>query len=160
MTGWVPIVSDIVDSSLWDEPDYVIKVFLSMLAKKDADFIVWGDIYTIAKHANKRDRIEEVLEAIRILESPDTKKPLVKQKFDGRRIEAVTGGWKILNGPKYQQLVSDFREKKRKREWAAKHRNSALLPGEASNEKMTELYGSEEAERLQQMKDQAQEGPP
>lgn len=124
MTGWVPIVSDIVDSSLWEEADYVVKVFLSMLAKKDKFFFCRGDIYTVAKWANKMESIDEVQDALKILSSPDTKKPLVKQQFDGRRIEASDGGWFILNGPKYRDLVSSFKEKERKRQWAENRRQS------------------------------------
>jgi len=122
MTGWVPIVSDIVESSLWEEADYVVKVFITMLAKKDKFFFVRGDIYTVAKWANKTDKIDEVIEALRVLSSPDTRKPLVKQEFDGRRIEAKEGGWFILNGEKYRKLVTHFKETQRKREWANSNR--------------------------------------
>lgn len=153
MTGWVPIVSDVVDSSLWEEEDYVIKVFFSMLAKKDANFFVRGDIYTVAKYSNKRDRIKEVVKALKILESPDTKKPLVKQEFEGRRIEKCDGGWKILNGAKYQQMVREFSEKKRKREWAAKNRQkkSGADPAYLNNKQLSPSEMDEIQQRTQQI---------
>ena len=34
MDTFVPLFSKLVDSSLWDEPDHVVKVFLTMLALK------------------------------------------------------------------------------------------------------------------------------
>lgn len=119
MDTWAPIFSKIVDSSLWLEPDYVVKVFLTMLAKKDADFVVRGNAFNIAQWARKSEK--EVLDALKILSSPD-KRRLEKQAHDGRRIERVEDGWLILNGKYYRDLMVASNEKARKRRWAAQKR--------------------------------------
>lgn len=100
MNHYVPLFSKIVDSSLWSEPDTVIKVFLSMLAKKDKDDVVRGSAFAISQWARKSE--VEVIEALKVLSSPDTKR-IEPQPFDGRRIEKVKEGWLVLNGAYYQR---------------------------------------------------------
>lgn len=102
MIGYTPIFSKIVDSSLWCEPDNVVKIFLTMLAKKDRDNVVRGSAFNISQWAKKTE--QEVLEALKILASPD-KRRLEPQPHEGRRIEKVEDGWLILNGATYQNLM-------------------------------------------------------
>lgn len=103
MDFYTPLFSKIVDSSIWDEPDFVVKVYLTMLAKKDRDQIVRGTAYHISRWARKTEA--ETLEALKILASPDTKR-LEPQPHQGRRIERVEDGWLILNGKYYQDLMA------------------------------------------------------
>jgi hypothetical protein len=111
MDIYTPIFSKIVDSSLWSEPDYVVKVFLTLLAKKDKDFVVRGTAFNIGRWAQKPEK--EVLDALKILSSPD-KRRIEKQPFDGRRIEKVDDGWLILNGRFYQDLMREANRRKYK----------------------------------------------
>lgn len=128
MRTWSPIWSSIVDSSLWDEPDYVCKVFLTMMALKDEDHVYRGSAYELGKRAKKTEL--EVLEALKILSAPD-KRRLEKQEHEGRRIEAVRDGWLILNGEKYREMIS--REMKRARDRKAQRaRRERLSRGEGS----------------------------
>lgn len=105
--NYTPIWNKIVDSSLWDEPDYVVKIFLTMLAKKEKDYVVRGSAYNISRWAKKTEA--EVLEALKILSNPDTKR-LEPQPYEGRRIERVEdafgGGWLILNAEYYRKMAS------------------------------------------------------
>lgn len=151
-----------MESSLWEEPDYVVKVFLTMLAKKDADFIVRGDLYALAKWANKRDKVDEVLDAIRILSSPDTKKPLVQQDFEGRRIQAVPEGWLILNGHRYREMIKTLGRQEYQRKWIAQKRarlKGNQSGGEQAHLRNVEQFGPEDADRMQEIKDRIEEGP-
>lgn len=102
MNTWSPLFSKIVDSSLWREEDLVVKIFLTLLAKKDFDHVVRATAFMIGEWAKKTEG--EALEALRILSSPDTKR-LEPQPFEGRRIEKVEGGWLILNGQYYEDLM-------------------------------------------------------
>lgn len=117
--NWAPLWSVIVDSSLWEEPDYVVKVFLTMMALKDSQHIYRGSAFNLKKRAHKTE--QEVLDAWKILSSPD-KRRLEKQPYEGRRIEAVDGGWLLLNGEKYRELVQIEmkRERDRKSQAAAR----------------------------------------
>lgn len=132
--SWAPLWSGIVDSSIWCEPDHVRIVFVTMLALKDADHIYRGSAFQLSRRANKSET--EVLDALRILASPDTRRQ-ENQEFEGRRIEAVEEGWLILNGEKYRQLVSIEMKRARNRRSQAAFRQrqksappSRPLPGE------------------------------
>jgi len=132
MNTWAPLWSGIVDSSIWDEPDYVVKVFLTMMALKDSDHIYRGNAYRLAKRSRKTEA--EVLDALKILSSPD-KKRLEPQPYDGRRIKAVEDGWLILNGEKYRAAVAlEMKRARNRRAQAAlrARRNPKPLKGETS----------------------------
>lgn len=116
---YVPLFSKIVDSSLWDEPDYVVKIFITILVKKDKDDIVRASAYNISRWARKTEA--EVLEALKILSSPDSRR-LEPQLFEGRRIERVEGGWKILNAEHYQREMRAANRREYLRDKQAEHR--------------------------------------
>lgn len=125
MTGYTPIFSKIVDSSLWCEPDLVVKVFLTMLAKKDADNVVRGSAFNISQWAKKTEL--EVLDALKILASPDTRR-LEPQLYEGRRIEKVEDGWLLLNGEMYQQLMMKINRRAYKTAHEAARREKEAKP--------------------------------
>lgn len=120
MDFYAPIFSKIVDSSLWDEEDYVVKVFLTMLAKKDADHVVRATAYAIGRWSRKTEK--EVLEALKILSRPD-KNRLEPQPYDGRRIVKLEEGWLVVNGKYYKELAQQVSERARKARWAREHRS-------------------------------------
>lgn len=119
MKTWAPLWSCIVDSSIWDEQDSVCKIFLTMLALKDADHIYRGTAYNLARQSRKTE--VEVLDALRILSSPDTMR-VEAQDFNGRRVQAVEEGWLILNGDKYRSQVQLEMKRARNRRGQAAHR--------------------------------------
>jgi len=133
MNFYVPIFAKIVDSSLWVEPDFVVKIFITMLAKKERDNVCRGNAFNIARWANKTEA--EVLEALRLLSSPDTKRQ-EPQKFEGRRIEKVADGWLILNGEFYQRLMKQANRREAKTEWQREKRESEekVKVGERKNQ--------------------------
>jgi len=102
MNTYSPIFSLIVDSSIWAEDDSTCKVWITLLALKDADHIVRLSAFQIGRKANKSE--QEVLDALYVLSQPD-KKRIEPQEFDGRRIKKVPEGWLILNGEKYKRMA-------------------------------------------------------
>ena len=102
----------IVDSSIWDEDDSVCKVFITMMALKDADHIVRLTAYQIGRRCRKSE--QEVMDALLILASPD-KRRVEPQEFDGRRIKKVDDGWLMLNGEKYKRLAQEESRKAKNR---------------------------------------------
>lgn len=116
---WSPLWSGIVDSSIWDESDTVCKVFLTMLALKDSDHIVRLNAYQLGKRSRKSE--VEVLDALKVLSSPDTRR-LGPQEYEGRRIQAVDEGWLVLNGNKYREMVQLEMKRARNRRAQAKWR--------------------------------------
>jgi len=134
MDTWAPIFSKIVDSSLWDESDVVVKVFLTLLAKKDADHVVRASAYMIGNWARKTEK--ETLEALKVLSSPD-KRRLEPQPHDGRRIERTRDGtgWFILNGQNYEDLMREvnrrvYKARKQREYRAALAKHKGPIAGE------------------------------
>ncbi len=120
MNFYVPIFSKIVDSSLWSEPDFVVKIFITMLAKKDRDNVVRGNAFNIGAWARKTEK--EAMDALKILAAPDTKR-VEKQANDGRRIEKVADGWLILNAEVYQNLMRQANRREYQRIKQAEYRD-------------------------------------
>lgn len=118
---YTPIFSGIVESSLWDEEDAVVKVFLTMLALMDGDYVVRKDEYRLAFYSRKKE--EEVRHALRVLAAPDKKRP--GQAHDGRRIRKVGDGWEVLNGEKYQKAMLEANRRAYMRKYMADHRMAA-----------------------------------
>src|SRR5688500_17862748 len=92
--GWTPIFGTLVTSTIWGESKDVKILFVTMLALKDSEGVVRGTAEGLRRIADLT--LEETLEALRVLESPDTKSTR-EQEFDGRRIRRVEDGWLILN---------------------------------------------------------------
>lgn len=102
MNTWVPLFSKVVNSSLWDEDDATVKIFITMLVLKDSDHVVRHSAFAIAKMARKTER--EVLDALKKLQSPDRKR-IEPQPHEGRRVQKVEDGYQILNGEYYESLM-------------------------------------------------------
>ena len=144
MNTWTPLWSKIVDSSLWTEDLHVRVLFTTMLALKDRDHIVRYNAFGLARRSNMTEEL--VLDALSILSSPDTKRS-EPQEHDGRRIEKVEGGWKVLNGEVYRQMMqlefrreyqrvkqAEYREKRKTKQWLGAPKTAA--------EKQEEQQGS------------------
>ena len=112
ISGWSPIWEEIVDSSLWQEPYHVRVLFTSMLALKDASFVVrGGDTHKLANRIHMKE--QDVIDGLAVLCAPDTRR-VGPQEFDGRRVEVVEGGWLILNGEKYRNQVRLMAEQQKR----------------------------------------------
>lgn len=142
MNTWSPIFARIVDSSLWEEEDTVVKVFITMLAKKDADHVVRGSAYNIAQWAKKGEA--DVLRALEVLSKPDTRR-IEAQPYEGRRIERVGDGWLILNGQHYEDLMRKANRREYKRQWQAEARAKVRRGGSGGGARERFAVGSEEA---------------
>lgn len=142
--SWTPLWSCIVESSLWDQNDAVVKIFLTMLAKRDADDIYRGTAYALGRHSRKSE--SEVLDALKILSSPDTQR-IEPQPEQGRRIKAVDQGWLIINAEKYRAMVQIEMKRARNRKAQAAWRER----------QKQQRYGPQQTERRadQELKDSA-----
>jgi len=120
MNTWSPLWSGIVESSLWEESGDVVKVFMTLLARKDSDDICRLNAFNIHRICNISE--VEILEILKVLSSPDTRR-IEKQEHDGRRIRSVEDGWFILNGQKYRDMVERERRQARWRRAQAAQRD-------------------------------------
>jgi hypothetical protein len=121
------LFTKILDSSIWLEPTPTRVVWVTLIAAMDRDhFAQFASIGNLAHRAIVS--IEEASEAVKTLESPDPNS--ADKEFDGRRIERVPGGWLILNGQKYADIVTREEARRQTRERVARHRakDKALQP--------------------------------
>ena len=97
---FVKLHAAILDSSIWLEPTHVRIVWITLLAMADAAGCVQASPRGLAHRANVTP--EECADAIARFLGPDADS---RDGTDGRRIEAVRGGWRLLN-------YLDFRNKR------------------------------------------------
>ena len=97
MVGFTKLHGLILDSSIWDEPDHVRLVWITMLAMADRDGIVQASVGGLAHRA--RVTREKTLEALSTLMGPD---PDSRDGTTGERVAKVPGGWLLLNYHHYR----------------------------------------------------------
>lgn len=120
--GFTKLFSSITESTIWCEPNPTRILWITMLAKADQRGEVAGSVPGIAKLANLTVREVEV--ALRTFMSPD--KHSRTKDNQGRRIEEVDGGWRLLNYEKFRAIQSDLSRREYKRKWAQQHRASGV----------------------------------
>lgn len=98
--GFVKIYESILTSSVWMESHATVRVWLTMLARADANGYVAASVPGLAHIAHVTR--EECEQALGVLLAPDADSRT--KDHDGRRIEAVDGGWVVLNARKYRDL--------------------------------------------------------
>jgi len=130
---------------VWGESKEVKILWITMLAKKDREGIVWGALPGLARAAVLS--LEECSAALRVLQLPD--KNSTSKAFEGRRIEVVPGGWKVLNHEFYRTAISaEYRKQynaQKQREYRA-NKKARPDPGVAAAiraEKRGDKKGSE-----------------
>lgn len=106
------LFSSITESTIWTEPDTVRLVWITMLAMADSRGRVWASIPGLANRA--RVSVEDCESAINRFMSPD--KYSRTPDFEGRRLEIIDGGWRLLNHSKYRAIRDEeaIKEAKRK----------------------------------------------
>lgn len=93
--------SQILESTIWQEPNDMLVLWIVLLALKDKDHIVLASIPGLASRAKITN--EKCEEYMLRFEGPD--KYSSNRDYDGRRLERVPGGWLVLNGAKYQEFM-------------------------------------------------------
>lgn len=121
MTGFVKLYGTIITSSIWLEKDSTLRVWITMLATADKNGFVAGSIGGLA-HVSRVSRLKCVQALEKFLAPDDDSRT---KTDDGRRIEAVDGGWRIINHKKYRDMRTEdqVKEAERKANWRAKSRN-------------------------------------
>ncbi len=100
---YAKLFQTILTSSIWQEDDATRLVWITFLALKNRFGEVAGSIPGIAHAAHVPLAAAE--KAIKKLESPD---PYSRTKdHAGRRIEPISGGWRVLNHEKYRQAMNE-----------------------------------------------------
>lgn len=102
MNGYTKLFSSILASTVWREDDKTRIVWITLLAMADRHGVAEGSVPGLADFA--RVSIDDCRAALEKLQQPDTDSR--SKEFEGRRIQAVDGGWQILNHGKYRAKLS------------------------------------------------------
>ena len=112
--GYTKLFSTILASTIWQEDDKTRLIWITMLAMSNRDGLVYAAIPGLAHFA--RVEVEDVEAALEKFLNPEENLSVRKtQDHEGRRIEVIEGGWRLLNHAKY-------RDKMNKEEQAEKSR--------------------------------------
>lgn len=130
--SYAKLFSTIATSTIWSEPLATRVVWITMLAIADRDGEVQASVPGLARVANVS--LAECESALDTLMSPDrySRTP----EHEGRRIEAIDGGWRLLNHAKYRKKLDAAEQRERKRRWIAEKRakEKAASPESPSND--------------------------
>lgn len=110
-TTYTKLFQSILDSTVWQESASTKLVWITLLAMTDREGCVWASVPGLARRAGVE--IPECEAALTKFLSPDPYSRSVEH--EGRRVEVIDGGWKLLNHAKYREMMSleDRREYQR-----------------------------------------------
>ena len=117
MSGFTKLVPEIIQSSIWNESPEIRCVWITLLALKDADGIVVGNAVSLSRLANIS--LPVVQDALHRFQQPDpdSRTP----DHEGRRIEPVPGGFRVLNHTKYREVgAKDYWRQKKQQQRSTK----------------------------------------
>lgn len=118
---YTKLFSSITASTIWQEPDGTRLTWITMLAMAKKDGCVYGSVPGLAHQANVS--LDAVKAALACFLAPD---PYSRTKdFEGRRIEEIDGGWRLLNHEKFRQIRSAEERREYMREYMRKKRAEA-----------------------------------
>lgn len=102
MAGYTKLFNSILASTIWRADDQTRIVWITLLAMADKHGIAEGSVPGLADFA--RVSLADCERALEFLQAPDT---YSRSKVrDGRRIEAVDGGWRLINHDMYRATMN------------------------------------------------------
>ena len=138
-TGFTKLFSSITDSTIWCESTSVRIVWITMLAMADRDGNIAASIPGLATRA--RVTVPECEEALTKFLSPD--KYSRTPDHEGRRIEVIHGGWRLLNYNYYRNLQDRETVLERKRRWWNENKGANKTPLDAARQTRPDLTQAE-----------------
>jgi len=144
MSGFTKLFGSILDSSVWQESKETRLVWITMLAMSDKNGVIESSVPGLADRA--KVTLAECEAAINTFLAPD--KWSRSREFEGRRIECIDGGWRLLNHAKYRAKLSAEERRAYKAAKQAEYRKKANCDKPASA-----AYKSKEAAAVKRFED-------
>ena len=121
MSGYTKLFNSILASTIWRADDKTRLVWITMLAMADKHGVVEASIPGLADFA--RVSLPDCELALEALSAPDLWSR--SQEQEGRRIQAIDGGWWLINHGKYRASLSvdERREYLRRKQAEYRQRN-------------------------------------
>ncbi len=130
---YTKLFRNILTSTVWQEDNTTRIVWITLLSLADQNGIVDATVPGLANMANVT--VEECEQALQKFMSKDRYSR--SKEHQGRRIEAVDGGWRLLNYAKYRSIgqTEDRREyiRKKVQEHRAKKQQGKQAPTDVNN---------------------------
>ena len=133
--SFTKLFSSITESTVWGESHATRIVWITMLAMADRMGRVSASVPGLANRA--RVTLEECEHALERFMSPD--KYSRTPDNDGRRIEPIEGGWRLINHSKYREMRDEDARKEYMREYMRGKRKHDELT--CKQEKLTVNHG-------------------
>jgi hypothetical protein len=123
--AFTKLFSSITESTIWCESHSTRIAWITLLAMADRYGRIWGSIPGLANRA--RITVDEARSAIEsfLNPDPDSRTP----DNEGRRIEKIDGGWRLLNHAKYRALCDEEEKRIRHAKNQAAYRERQKLAG-------------------------------
>lgn len=117
--SFTKLFSSITDSSVWQESSDVRIVWVTLMAMSDPLGRVHAAIPGLARRANvSREATEQAL-TVFLSPDPDSR----SKDHDGRRIEEIQGGWRLLNYATYREMRDEEARKEKNRIYQERFRS-------------------------------------
>jgi hypothetical protein len=138
------LFSSITASTVWCEDPETKVVWITMLAMSDRLGRVSGSIPGLAAMA--RVSVDATRRALDKFLSPDPDSR--SKEVEGRRIEVIDGGWRLINYKKYREMRDEEERKQYKAEWARESRQKRRQSGQSVDtvDRDRPLYTNAEAD--------------
>lgn len=117
-TSFTKLFNSILTSTIWCEPERTRLVWIAMLALADHAGRVHASIPGLASVA--RVPIDDCRTAIDTFLAPD--RDSRTSLYEGRRIEPIDGGWRLLNYTKFREMKDEESAKEAKRKYMQNRR--------------------------------------
>lgn len=115
---YTKLFKGITASTIVEEPLATRWLWVTMLAMADSAGVVYGSVPGLARLANIP--LADCEQGLQRLSAPDPHSRT--REHEGRRIEAIDGGWLILNHGKYKAIRSAEERRQYWRDWKAAKR--------------------------------------
>lgn len=118
MAGYTKLFNSILASTIWEADMPTRIVWITLLAMADKHGIAEGSVPGLATFA--RVSLPQCRAALKALQEPDPDSR--SHEKDGRRIEVIEGGWRLINHGKYRAKLGEDERREYLRVKQAEHR--------------------------------------
>jgi hypothetical protein len=109
LMSYTKLFHQILTSSIWDEDDFTVRIWFTLMASTNRQGEVLATVRALARAAGKDWKddgvVAQVAAAIEKFKGPDLESRT--KDNEGRRIEEIDGGWRLLNFEKYREMMNE-----------------------------------------------------
>lgn len=142
---YTKLFRSIAASTIVSEPLATRWLWVTMLSQADKAGKVYASVPGLARMANIS--LEECEAGLACFLAPDRYSRTTEH--EGRRIEAIDGGWLLLNHGKYDAMRNEAERREKKREWDRKNRPSGHARAKQSEAEQSDGSPSQSDETRQ-----------